>query len=208
MKSLLILAGIVAVNAHFHPVNEHIIKEIKSKATTWVPMELEENPLHHMTIDQVKGLLGTIVDHTDTTFPNASVPNGYTASASFDARSKWGSCVHAVRDQASCGSCWAFGASEALSDRFCIKKGQNVVLSPQDMVSCDKSNMGCNVGYLSNAWAYLTNTGVVTDACYPYTSGKAGVTGTCAGKCTGSGSWTKYKCAAGTTVVARTTAAI
>jgi len=51
MKSLLILAGIVAVNAHFHPVNEHIIKEIKSKATTWVPMELEENPLHHMTID-------------------------------------------------------------------------------------------------------------------------------------------------------------
>jgi hypothetical protein len=36
-----------------HPVNEDIIAQIKERATTWEPMEIEENPLHHMTEEQV-----------------------------------------------------------------------------------------------------------------------------------------------------------
>jgi hypothetical protein len=59
-----------------------------------------DNPLHHMTYETVKGLLGTIYD-TESDFPepimsasNAALPTN------FDARTQWGSCVHAVRDQA------------------------------------------------------------------------------------------------------------
>jgi cathepsin B len=111
------------------------------------------------------------------------LPLGLETSAlpdNFLANEQWPGCVHEIRDQQSCGSCWAFAASEVLSDRFCIaSQGEvNVVLSPQDMVSCDKSDLGCNGGYLDNSWNYLVNTGIVEDSCYPYTSGN-GQTGTC-----------------------------
>ena len=51
---------------------------------------------------------------------------------SFDARDEWPDCIQPIRSQGQCGGCWAFGAAEALSDRFCIASGGkiNVVLSP------------------------------------------------------------------------------
>ena len=114
----------------------------------------------------------------------------------FDPRSeKFNSCIHPVRDQAQCGSCWAFGSSEALSDRFCIAGKDVGALSPQDLVSCDYNNYGCDGGYLNLAWQYLTNTGVVTEGCLPYAS-QSGVSPDCPTnkKCANGAAWTKYKC--------------
>jgi len=90
----------------------------------------------------------------------------------FDSRKKWPKCIHPVRDQAHCGSCWAFGASESFSDRLCIASNGtvNVVLSPQDLVSCDWLNFGCNGGMLTTAWMYMYHSGVVSEKCFPYAS--------------------------------------
>lgn len=68
----------------------------------------------------------------------------------FDARTKWPNCIHQVRNQMKCGSCWAFGAAEAFSDRMCIasKEGLNEVFSPESLLECDKSDFGCNGGEL------------------------------------------------------------
>lgn len=44
---------------HPHPVNRDLIAEIKAKATTWKPLELEENPLKNYSAGEVMGLLGT-----------------------------------------------------------------------------------------------------------------------------------------------------
>ena len=91
--------------------------------------------------------------------------------ASFDARTKWGDLIQPIRDQAQCGSCWAFSAAEVLSDRFSVATNTSVILSPEDLVSCDKGNEGCNGGMLPAAWKYLTKDGIVMDKCFPYGAG-------------------------------------
>lgn len=93
--------------------------------------------------------------------------------ASFDSRKQWPNCIHPIRNQKHCGSCWAFAGSEVLSDRFCIaSKGTvSAVLSPQFMVSCDTSDNGCQGGILPYEWEFLENTGTVTDSCLSYHSG-------------------------------------
>jgi cathepsin B len=118
----------------------------------------------------------------------------------FDSREQWPHCIHPIRDQQQCGSCWAFAASEVLSDRFCIATNgaTNVVLSPQDLVSCDPNDYGCDGGYLDKSWDYIQESGIVTEECLPYTSGD-GDSGYCpfsstfnANKCQGKGTFKKY----------------
>jgi len=115
---------------------------------------------------------------------------------SFDARKQWPSFIHPIRDQAQCGSCWAFSGAEVLGDRFTIATNgkTNVVLSPEDMVSCDTGDMGCGGGMLDSEWKYLVETGIVSDACFPYSAG-AGQAPACQAKCSDSEAFTKYKAA-------------
>jgi cathepsin B len=86
----------------------------------------------------------------------------------FDSRTQWPGCVGAVRDQGRCGSCWAFGGVEAISDRFCIQANQNVTLAPLDPVTCDQDDSGCEGGMLQSLWEYAKRDGVVTESCAPY----------------------------------------
>ncbi|CAF1696106.1 unnamed protein product [Brassica napus] len=64
-----------------------------------------------------------------------------------------------------CGSCWAFGAVESLSDRFCIKYNMNISLSVNDLLACCGflCGQGCNGGYPISAWRYFKHHGVVTE---------------------------------------------
>ena len=109
--------------------------------------------------------------------------------ASFDARDVWGSCIHGVLNQGVCGSCWAFAATECLSDRLCIESNGtvDVVLSPGDLLACEKLNLGCTCGSLPQwAWSYLQEKGVVSDACVKYTSGHGDTQKCTTGVCTNS----------------------
>ncbi|PKU77782.1 Thiol protease aleurain [Dendrobium catenatum] len=69
-----------------------------------------------------------------------------------------------------CGSCWAFGAVEALSDRFCIHFGVNISMSVNDLLACCGflCGFGCDGGYPISAWRYFVKHGVVTEECDPY----------------------------------------
>lgn len=91
----------------------------------------------------------------------------------FDSRTNWQQCpsIGTIRDQSMCGSCWAFGAVEAMTDRLCIASNAktNVALSAEDMLSCCGScGMGCNGGNPSAAWAFWQSEGLVAESVYPY----------------------------------------
>jgi len=123
---------------------------------------------------------------------------------SFDSRTKWGACVHPIRNQGRCGSCWAFGASEALSDRFCIAShGKiNAPLSPQDFLSCSTGSYnGCKGGRLDHAWQYLERAGLPSDQCEPYKAKGSSVV-PCPARCENGSRLRRHKCKAGSLKVA------
>jgi len=86
-----------------------------------------------------------------------------------------------VKDQGYCGSCWAFSATEQVESDLWRTSGEEMILSAQQTTTCTYRNIivgGCNGGNTGPAYDYL-EAGIETDSDYPYTSGTAGVTGTC-----------------------------
>jgi cathepsin B len=136
------------------------------------------------TIGDAKRLCGVLPGNTRFLLKEQSQPisdeQAQALPTAYDARTQWGTTcpsVSEVRDQAACGSCWAFGAVEAMTDRICILSNgsKSVHLSAEDMLSCcDSCGMGCEGGYPSEAWNYWVETGLVSggnyggDGCYPY----------------------------------------
>ena len=154
-----------------------------------------ENVAKSFGID-VREFQKTIISHK----PKKGIPRGVTLPTSFNARSQWPTCIHSIRDQGGCGSCWAFSSAAILEDRFCIHSNGaiNVRLSPQDMVNCDFSNGGCNGGYLTPSVSYLMAEGLVSEECLPYTE----ESGICTYQCADSSiEYRKYACKAGSTAI-------
>ena len=121
-------------------------------SVSWIA---EVNDFADYKLEDLNILAGTLLDDNGTSAdaPPPSPSRRLLAALppNFDARTKWPNYTHAIRNQQSCGSCWAFGAAEALSDRFAIASAGkvNIVLSVEELVSCDRSNMGCQGGYLN-----------------------------------------------------------
>lgn len=86
-----------------------------------------------------------------------------------------------IKNQGACGSCWAFATVEQIETAIAIKTGAPPpVLSEQQLVSCDRSDGGCMGGDALTAYEYIARAGLMTEASYPYTSGRTEVDGPCA----------------------------
>jgi len=79
--------------------------------------------------------------------------------------------VTAVKDQGQCGSCWAFSATEATETATFIAGKALPILSPQEIVDCDKTDGGCNGGDTPTAYEFIVKEGgLEAEASYPYTA--------------------------------------
>jgi cathepsin B len=157
------------------PLSEEMIHYVNFVShTTWKAAPTER----FNSVSDIRRVLGVLPGQYP--FPLAKKPRMLGVEdipEAFDARDKWTTCqsLHQVRDQSNCGSCWAFGAVEAMSDRICIHSqgAKQVFISSEDLLSCCgfSCGMGCNGGYPAGAWRYYKDHGLVTGGLYKSNQG-------------------------------------
>jgi len=186
MKTSLILLAIVCsvwsapaeIRTDLKAFTDDMINYINGLETTWKAGQ--NNYFKHVSMPVVRAMMGVrmtgdielpVVTNEDINDP---IPD------QFDSRTQWPNCptIGEVRDQSNCGSCWAFGAVESISDRICIssKGKEKPHISATDLLSCCATcGFGCQGGYPGAAWQYWVRSGLVTggqytthDGCMPY----------------------------------------
>ncbi|XP_035826569.1 cathepsin B-like [Aplysia californica] len=180
METLLALCTLVTLvltssGLPFPPLSDAEIDYVNNVAhTTW----RAGRNFQQSQLDMVKHMLGYNWEANDKMhkkFQNRRrVEVRKDLPSQFDPRKKWPNCTSLgeIRDQANCGSCWAFGAVETMSDRICIHGGGNVHISADDMLSCcPYCGMGCEGGYTLMAWMWYVHGGVVTGGQYNSSEG-------------------------------------
>ena len=84
----------------------------------------------------------------------------------FDWRSNNG--VTPVKNQGTCGSCWAFAAAGEMESKIRIYYNQILNLSEQQIISCNPYGSGCGGGWAGAAYYVLRYYGGVLEDCMPY----------------------------------------
>ncbi|QCD84472.1 Cysteine peptidase [Vigna unguiculata] len=89
------------------------------------------------------------------------------APASWDWRNK--GVITEVKNQAHCGSGWAFSATGAIEATNAIVTGNLVSVSEQEIIDCVSKASGCEGGYHFHAFEWvIENGGIATEVDYPY----------------------------------------
>lgn len=199
MKVLVWLAiSICICNCYFVPITHNLVSEIKEKATTWVPYEIDENPFANRSPLQLLAMFGSHRSKSNdynkpTTIDDAGLED---IPEEFSALKQWKDCMLPVIDQELCGADWALTAVEILTERFCIQSNGTKkveMLSVNDVLSCDFDDWGCSGGYPEQAWEFIQGQGVVTEECFPFKS-KDGHREKCPfSKCVGDNEEAEYK---------------
>merc|ERR1712241_1318588 len=177
-----ITAGVAFSSEENYILSGEFIAEINQKTKTWTA---GRNFDVNTPRNRFQGMMGVHPENKLSLPPvredNYTVEQLKAVPAEFDPRVEWPMCdsIGMIWDQGGCGSCWAFGAATAMSDRVCIHSPNNemkVLVSPQEILACcSYCGFGCNGGYTSTAWTYWHQSGVVsgglygdTETCQPY----------------------------------------
>jgi len=165
---LVFLIGVTAASAQ---TIEEIQAAIKAAGAEWTADDNDVWELHrdlgwYQGSDEIPWL-GENADYY--------VPSGAKAlPAQLDWRDYEGeNWITPVRNQYSCGSCWAFATAGPIEGHIAYAEGWTdpvLDLSEQQMLSCDDSpgNAGCNGGFTTTSFDYAQNTGLFDEECLPY----------------------------------------
>ncbi|EDQ84327.1 uncharacterized protein MONBRDRAFT_39307 [Monosiga brevicollis MX1] len=164
------------IEAHLHIATRHeqVAAEVNQAQTSWTAGV--NSRFARATDDFIKSQMGVLEGGPQ--LPEKDIAVLADLPTAFDSREQWGSTCPStkeIRDQAACGSCWAFGAVESMTDRICIasKGSLRPHISAQDLMTCClfTCGSGCSGGYPSAAWSWFKTTGIVTGGNYNSSQG-------------------------------------
>jgi C1A family cysteine protease len=149
---------------------EEIRVSIQAQGADWVA---GETSVSRLSPEERKAFLGLIR-------PEVPEPGRLLAfrtqvappPSSLDWRNHGGNFVTPVRNQGSCGSCWAFAATAALESATLIARnlpGLDLNLAEQVLVSCGDAG-NCGGGWIGTASQFFEDEGLPRETCYPYTA--------------------------------------
>lgn len=148
-------------------VAEHNEKYAKGEAT----YSMGVNHFSDWTTEERKNMVMSRPSGVHYTSGAAKIFNGTSRAApdSMDWRSMGK--VSPVKNQAQCGSCFAFAATGAIESYYLIQRNQAISVSEQQIVDCTNGNgnFGCGGGWPRKAYEYIArNGGIDSESSYPY----------------------------------------
>jgi len=85
--------------------------------------------------------------------------------------------VTPIKNQGSCGSCWAFSTTGGIEGQNYLVNKKLSSFSEQELVDCSQAegNQGCNGGLMDDGFKFVESDGLCFESAYPY----KGVGGSC-----------------------------
>ncbi|EER02713.1 cathepsin L, putative [Perkinsus marinus ATCC 50983] len=152
-------------NAIFQ-ANLHHIEQVNAKDLSYKLGVNEHADLTHEEFAALK--LGTLKMSTRRDDKFVIEADTTQLPTSVDWRNK--NVLTPVKDQGSCGSCWAFSTTGALEAQYAIATGKLLSLSEQQLVDCSSGygNNGCEGGLMDDAYEYIKSAGLDQESTYSY----------------------------------------
>ena len=150
--------------------NDEYINHVNSQN---LPYKLAHNQFSHLTpceFSAYNNLQPVALKKNSNNFEYTSPKRNLVSSGDeFDWTTK--GAVTPVKDQAQCGSCWAFSTTGSLEGAYYLKHGHLESFSEQNLVDCDTKDLGCNGGLMDNAFSWIKkNGGIELESDYKYTA--------------------------------------
>jgi C1A family cysteine protease len=166
--------GAFASDEELQKVNEAILhskRHWKAQKTSISEMAPEERVKRSNGVlpGDPLSLTGSSLSGATGTVTTSGTTAGTTVPATLDWRNMNGvNYVTPIKNQGSCGSCWAFATTAGLESQVLMTQQVSLNLSEQIVLSCSGAG-SCNGGYPSSASTFIQNTGVPGENYFPYT---------------------------------------
>lgn len=138
-------------------------------AAEYLTVNVDKTPIFIPKITQkVTSISPSIRTAQNSTISLLSTIDSSKSNINIDWRNK--NVISGVKNQGSCGGCWAFAAVAQLQSYFAMKSSLNLSFSEQQLIDCSKQygNIGCEGGMMDNAFRYVIDYGITINSNYPY----------------------------------------